>query len=336
MASVFRPSTPEDEPRIIEFLTRVFSLSRDEPFVNPALLRWKYWAPRTDCPDPRSLVIERDGRIVAHAGLWPVTVKTGAARERGVEMIDWASDPQAPGSGVSLLQRFTKSYDFVFSVGGTEGTQTVLPKFGFQVVGDALTWARPLRPFRQILQHQHKDLRLPMRLARNLWWSKTPSRMVEQGWTAVDAGAQASTKEFISVARERDEGFFEYLQQCPAARFLNFYIERSGRREGFFALSIVGEQTRLAGLWLENPSPENWRAAFQLVQSAAWKSGTSELVARCLDEARSTGAQQAGLRLRGQTPVFLFRKSTGPLPIQFQLCDDDACFLSGRRTEFLT
>src|ERR1041384_1289592 len=109
---MFRPSTTDDEAQLIEFLTRVFAAAPDAAFVMPSVLRWKYWAPRLDWPDPRSFVIEKGGRIVAHAGLWPVTVRTGAGTERGVHMIDWAADPQAPGVGVLLLQRLTKSYDF--------------------------------------------------------------------------------------------------------------------------------------------------------------------------------------------------------------------------------
>jgi hypothetical protein len=335
MPSVFRPSTLHDEPQLIEFLARVFSVARDAPFVDPPLLRWKYWEPRADYPGPRSFVMERDGRIVAHVGLWPVAVPSGATTERGVQMIDWASDPQAPGAGVSLLQRLTKSFDFVYSVGGSEMTHSILPKFGFRTVAEALTWARPIRPWRQMLRHQSKDLRLPLRFLRNIWWSMTPPRVLERGWAAVEPGADG----LAVPASERDESFFGYLQQCPVARCLTFHIVRDGLKAGYFALSIVREQTRVTGVWLEKPSPENWRTAFHLAQDAALKyTGTSEIIARCATAASATAAGQAGMRLRARTPVFLFRKGLGaePLPLQFQLCDDDAAFLRERLAGFLT
>ena len=239
MGSVFRPTSILDEAHLIEFLARVFSVGRDAPFVDPSLLRWKYWEPRADFSGARSFVMERDRRIVAHVGLWRVTVRTGAKSETGVHMIDWASDPQAPGAGVSLLQRLTKSYDFVYAIGGSEMTCSILPKFGFFTVAEALTWARPIRPWRQMFKHQSKDLRLPLRLARNIWWSRTPPAKVERGWAVVEAGASGASGLAVP-ASERDESFFRYLQQCPVARCLTFHIVNEGRKAGFFCSVCCG------------------------------------------------------------------------------------------------
>jgi hypothetical protein len=139
--------------------------------VNPSMLRWKYWEPCEDCPEPRSFVMERDGRIIAHVGLWSVKVRTAAKRERGVHAMDWDADPQERGAGASLSMGLTKSYDFVYGMGGSEMTRSILPKLGFRTVAEALTWARPLRPWRHMLKYQSKDLRLLLRFARNIWWS---------------------------------------------------------------------------------------------------------------------------------------------------------------------
>jgi hypothetical protein len=253
-------------------------------------------------------------------------------------MIDWASDPQTPGVGVSLLQRLTKSYDFIYSIGGSDMTQAILPKFGFRVSTKALTFARPLRPWRQMLQHQSKDVRLPLRLARNFWWSRTPARVLTPGWVATEAAASDVSGTEVLTA-DRDGSFFHYLQQCPAARFLGFHILNEGRKSGFFALSVVGKQARLAGLWLENPSSECWRIAFHLVQDAALRhTAASELVIRTAAEVAAAAATQAGMRLRAQTPVFLLRKGNrgAALPLHFQMWDNDSAFLGSDRAEFLT
>ena len=112
-----------------------------------------------------------------------------------------------------------------------------------------------------------------------------------------------------------------------------------GKNAGFLALSIFGEQTRIAGVWLKDPSIENRRTTFQLARDAALRhTTTSEIIAGGATEAIGTAAAEAGMRLRGSVPVYLFRKGNpdGPLPLQFQLCDNDAFFLGGRRTEFLT
>lgn len=284
MASIFRPTTVSDEPGIVDLLTRVFLVGRDASFVSPPLLRWKYWDPRADCPEPRSLVMEKNGRIVAHVGLWPVTIRTATKVERGVHMIDWASDLDAPGAGVSLLQRLTKTYDFVYAIGGTDITQSILPKFGFKVVATALTFARPIRPWRQLLQHPRRDARLPLRFVRNLLWSWTPIRVRTAGWSAEPAEA-GDVAGLAALARERDGEFFRYLQRCPAARFQWFHLLSGGSRSGMFALSVVGKQARLAGLWLEEPVSEHWRTAFNLAQDAALRhTAASELVTRTSTE----------------------------------------------------
>jgi hypothetical protein len=338
MVSVCRPTTVADAERLIEFLARVFGTGPEADFVNPALLRWKYWEPRGDYPEPRSFVIEREGRIVAHAGVWPVTVRTGTKSERGIHIIDWAADPQAPGTGGFLLQRLAEKCDFVFAIGGSDITQSYLPKLGFRTIAEAQIWARPLHPWRQILAQQSVNLRLPLRLVRNIWWSKTPPRVIARGWAAIETSA-GSEEGLAALAAERDESFFRYIQLCPVAQCRTFQILNKGRAVGFFVLAVAWEQTRVAGVWLEDSSPETWRIAFQLAQDAARKfTNTCEVVARCATEASFDGAGRAGLRLRARMPVFLLRKSgtTDPLPLQFHLSDNDAFFLGGRSAGFVT
>jgi len=327
MASVFRPSTPADESELIEFLARVFSLDRSDPFLNPQMMRWKYWAPRTDITEPRSYVIERDGRIAAHAGLWPVAVRG----EKGVHMIDWASAPNIPGVGVSLLQRLLRTFDFVYSIGGSEMTMEVLPKVGFRKVAEAHTWVRPIRPFRQMLAHQTKDMRLPVRFARNLMWSRTPSRASSSGWTAVPAAAEA--------ANERDSGFFDYLNACPATRCLSFRMTKDGIKQGSFALTNVHKQARIVGVWLHQPTAANLRIAFELAQHAALQhTDACEIIARGTTQPFIEAAAAAGMRTRETFPVLFYKKGgpPDPLPLEFQVADNDCMFLEGRGPSFLT
>jgi hypothetical protein len=340
MALLCRPTTIADEEQLTEFLTRVFA--DNAGLVSSEMLIWKYWTPRADCAEPRSLVMERDGRILAHVGLWPVTVRVETDIESGVHAMDWAADPHAMGAGWSVFMSLTKNHDFVYGIGGEGITRSILPKLGFRTVAETQTWARPIRPLQQMLQHQSKDVRLPLRFARNSWWSAMPRRSIPRGWSAVEhelseAGAPAG----IAVLRgERDESFFRYLRQCPLAPCHSFNLVNDGRIVGFFALSVAGEQARVAGVWLENPSPENWRIAFQLAQDAALRhTNASEIVARCSAGESFLGAEQAGLRLRARMPVLLFRKDGNTElvpPLQFQLCDSDALFLRGRLAMFLT
>jgi len=337
MKSILRPSTIADEAQLIQFLTRAFGAGPDSPFVNPLLLRWKYWDPRPGWRDPRSWVIEKDGRIVAHAGLWPVEIRSGETTGRGVQMIDWASDPHTPGAGVSLLQHLIRGHGFVYSIGGSSATRAILPRFGFHVCAEAVTFARPIRPWRQIIRHQSRNLRLPLRLARNLWWSRSPAAAPCAEWTVTAAATGEEIRpEMIPVGR--DGNFVQYLGQCPTARLLSFRIVRKGQEAGYFALAAVGMQARLAGIALQDPAPDNWRIAFQLVQEAALRfSSAAEVVVRTASAVAAQAAAGAGMRMRQRTPVFLFRKGDEAVPpLDFQMWDDDSVFLRGIKEEFLT
>jgi hypothetical protein len=332
MDPLWRPTSGDDEEQLNAFLTRMFSANAG--LVSSPMLRWKYWSPREDWPESRSFCMERDGCIIAHVGLWPVTVRTGTgtgtATDRGVHAMDWAADPHARGAGWSSIKNLTKTFDFVYGIGGEEITRAILPKLGFRTVAEALTWARPIRPWRQLLKHQSRDWRLPPRFARNLWWSRIPLRQVPDGWATVAATAEG----FAIPADERDESFFQYLQQCPVASSLTFNIVNQGRVVGFFALSVVREQARVAGVWLETPSPEIWRIAFHLASDAALEhTSASELVARCSTVGSAMGARQAGMHLVKRTPVVLFRKDGSEVlpPLQFQMCDSDDLFIAGSR-----
>jgi hypothetical protein len=324
LSSIFRATQPADQARLIEFLQRVFALPANAPMLEPRLLHWKYWTPRDDIETPRSWMLEKEGRLVAHVGLWPA--RTGV--ETGVHMIDWASDSQAPGAGVSVLQRLTKAHDFVYSIGGSEATQAILPKFGFANTGKATYWARPLRPLRQMWRHPQRDWRLPARAGRNFIWSIRPARRLPAGWDAVP-GELDGLNAFGEGGRPA--AFFAYLRKCPSMRaWHGFTIRRAGRPAGFFVLAVAGEQVRLAGVWLAEKTPESWRAAFLLAQQAARiHTGAAEFVARTAAPVAAEGAAAAGLRARGGHPVFLYRKrrDASDWPLEFQLADNDEVFL---------
>jgi len=333
MAFRIRPTTVADEAQLIEFMARMFP--GNTSIVHPLMMRWKYWDPREDWPEPRSFVGERDGRFVGHIAIWPVTLRTGTKSERGVHGMDWAAD--ALGVAPILIKYLTNSYDFVYGIGGEEQTRLILPKLGFRPAVEAQTWARPIRPWRQMLTHQSRDWKLAPRFVRNSWWSRIPPRRVLHGWTYEPGAASAAVLADLGV--ERDPSFFQYLQQCPAATFLTFHIKNEGRVVGFFALLIVGEQARVAGVWLKTPSPESWHIAFQFARDAARQhTNASEIIARCTTEAANIGAKRAGMRLEGQMPVLLFRKDGSQvLPsLPFQLCDSDALFIKGEQAGFLT
>ena len=327
MSSVYRPSTPQDEAQIIELLARAFSARPTAPFLQPDLVRWKFWEPCEDWPEPRSWVVERDERIVAHASLWPVTVGTGEKAQHGISMIDWASDPGNAGSGVLLMKRLMSAHTFIFSIGGSPMTRSLGPRLGFSVVAEPITWTRPLRPWKRLLQNG-LDLDVARSLPGKIRWAQIPLRSVGRQWTVVEATPGPSDPPVPSF--ERGPGFFDYLDRCPIASCLRFHILHEGRKVGWFAMVVGKLQARLAGMWLEDPTEENWRIAFNLAQTVTLeRTSALEFTARSSTASSAAGAAQAGMHVEKRTPVFLRSESgSEPPPLQYQLCDNDDVFLN--------
>jgi Acetyltransferase (GNAT) domain len=334
-SSTFRPTTIADEARLVQFLARAFSVGTQAAFLDSALMRWKYWTPREDYPEARSYVLERNGEITAHAGVWPLSIRTEGICARGAHMIDWASDASAPGSGAALVQRLIRQFDFMYSIGGSSMTQNVLPAFGFKEVTQAWLGVRPLRPLRQMLFHQTRNWKLPVRLARNAWWSVVPMPRHRNGWSA----AEASADEFDPpVCCQHSPGFFRYIEQCPTIHLRLYRLLAKGAEEGWFALSVIQKQARIAGVWLKNASSANWRSAYLATQEAAGAiAETCEISAAGSAGASEMAAQDAGFRIVRREPVYLLQKTGAPLmPFEFQLADNDEFFLSSGGPAFLS
>ncbi|HEY4087178.1 MAG TPA: hypothetical protein VGM43_14635 [Bryobacteraceae bacterium] len=332
MKSVLRPTTPDDLPAVSEFLLRVFGAGPDAPFVQPAVMHWKYWGPRADYSGPRAYVLERDGAITAHVGLWPITLN-GIP---GVHMIDWASAPEAPGAGLLIVQKLNAMFDFIIAMGGSAMTRTILPAYGFVEHTQQWKGARPIHPLRQILTHQHKNWKLIPRLGRNLMWSRGLS--TPAGWTTEQI---APEKVDSSSLVPRSAEFFRYLMACPVAP-VHFYQMREGNTpRGHFVLSAIRGQARLAGLWLRETKPEYARAAYALAQVEGGKlAGANEFTAAGSGTVTEQAARESGLRLSDEmTPVFLLNKKknlTLPPDFQFQPVENDGFFLDGGDYCYLT
>lgn len=302
-------------------------------------MAWKYWDRRDDWSAPRSYVLEREGAIVAHAGIWPITFGAGSDAVRGIQMIDWASSKEWPGGGLALVQKLGAMFDFIYSIGGSEMTQKVLPAFGFAALVQEWRGVRPLWPLRQALTHQTRDWKLLPRLLRNLAWAMPRAGNPKSGWSAVEISPRDISVELdrSQIFGSRPAAFFEYLLRCPTARFsLYGIVEGSGRTQsgaqmGHFAIGVVRGQARVAGIWLPEPTQESRAAAYRLAQQAALRlKGVYEIVAAGTDDSSRQGAEQASFRIMQGPPVYVLdkkKKLPAPPELQFQLCDDDAAFL---------
>jgi hypothetical protein len=336
-----RPTSASDLTALSQFLVRVFGAAPDAPFVQPAMMAWKYWDRRDDWTEPRSYVLEQEGVIVAHAGLWPMTFGPITSREgtkpvRGAQMIDWASAREAPGAGLALCQRLSAMFDFIYSIGGSEMTQKVLPAFGFKEYGQQWRAACPLRPMRQILTHQYRNWKLAPRFARNWLWS-IQGNSPHPKWEAKEISPEQILPEAHSSIPEsavfspRPPAFLEYLLRCPVARFRLYGIFDGGEPKGHFTIALVRGQARIARVWLRQPDQDAWAAVYYLARRFAERDKeTCEVVVAGSGQTSSEGATQAGFHRMGAPAVYLLNKTKNlrlSPGFQFQLSDDDEAFL---------
>jgi hypothetical protein len=345
MKSSLRPTSPADFNAIRLLLQRAFHADQNAPFLNPSVMAWKYWDRRDDWEGPRAYVLERDGVIVAHAGIYPLTF--GAGEVRGIQMIDWASAREVPGAGLALLQKLSAMFDFIYSIGGSEMTCRILPGFGFVECARQWKGARPLRPFQQIRRHQHRDWKLVPRFARNLVWSsRKPVDGLYKGWQSDEISPADISRDLYSMSAAdacfspRPPAFFEYLLRCPAMPVRIYGIHHEREPKGHFAIGVLRGQARVAGVWVRDPNPEVWQAAFSLTQQTAERlEGACEIVAAGTEGPSERGAARSAWRILGHTPVYLLNKK-GKFALQpgfqFQLSDDDAFFLDTGSSSYWT
>ena len=346
MKSYLRLTSIGDMSELRRFLARAFGVRPDAPSLDPAVMSWKYWDRRDDWSGPRSYVLERDGAIVAHAGIWPMTFSAGAEAVYGIQMIDWASARESPGAGLALVQKLASMFDFIYSIGGSEMTCKALPAFGFSEYTREWRGMRPLRPLRQILAHQTRTWKLAPRLFRNWLWSMSKGLSPYKNWKAIEIVPDEILGEiYLAGAADarfspRPPAFFEYLLRCPVARFSLYGIVDNGELRGHFVISVLRGQARLAGVWLREPTRETWAAAYFLThRTALHLKGVYEIVTIGSEGPSREGAYEAGFRIVQGSSVYLLdkrRKLNLSPEFQFQLCDDDAAFLDSGTASYWT
>ena len=131
MPLTFVPTGRDDVPELVRFLTSVFGLRDDAPFVAKDLVEWKYFAAHPYWDGPRSYLLKHDGKLAAHGCAHPATFLPPGRAVTSTRVIDWAAGSGVPGAGVLLFRKFASLADTLFAVGGSPETQSIFPKSGF-------------------------------------------------------------------------------------------------------------------------------------------------------------------------------------------------------------
>ncbi len=325
------PLEPFNDPALrdtlVRFLLATFRLTPEAPFVEPALLRWKYDEPRPDHSGPRSYIWRDGDDISAHACLCPVTYTLPHGDVSGSYLIDWAASRTSAGAGVKLLRSLARECDILFAVGGSADTRSILPKLGYRHICDLRFYVRVLRPWRQFQTDPFpRRWKAPLRLARNTIWSLAPlpepaSDWSEQRITTFELPPAASSSEQAKNSMQalldaranspfpcsrRTPELMNYYLRCPSAVFTASLLFRAGTPFGWYVLSRVGGQVRIADIWVNSGFADDWSAAYMLAgRTASADPEACELIASASIPPAVEGVTRAGFRFRHAEPVFV-------------------------------
>ena len=344
--SQFRATSPEDAGAVRAFLQRVFALDDSAPVVEPRHLHWKCWEERPDWPGSRGYVISRQGAIMAHGCVVPLSFQCGERRLKVVYLIDWAAEPGSVGSGAALLKRIGKMVDAILVVGGSDMTQKILPALGFKTRGQVTGFARPLHPLAR-LAGQKPTARLGAQFARSLRWTWTAPRQDLSGWEAHRVAPEDLASTAIPWPKpgsgvtivERSPELMSYFLRCPAARMELYSVAKQASVRGYFLLAFPPAQARLVDCWIDSSDGGDWRALVQLaVRQARSNASVAEIVSVASDALIHQSLAGSGFHPRGDNPLRMLASRGAELPdtpVRFQMLDSDTAYLHTGTPEFL-
>ena len=346
MSSQFTATLPSEQTALAELLQSTFPASGEVNSFVPDVLRWKYFSPHPDWSGPRSYVVKKDGGIVGHGGIWPLRLAKGNIQLSAIHLIDWAARRSASGVGVLLLRKLADLADLLLTIGGSDDTQRILPRLGYQQAGELKMQAKVVRPWLQYRTTSEPGWRAPARLLRNTIWSLPLLPPVPKGWQAARIPRfDSSVEPLLCSQREtltplRTVAGLNRILDCPAATFQAFLVYEGSRLQGYFVLSLVAGQTRIADLRLATDNPQSLKTVCVLAaKTAAAIPETCEVVAGFSANAVQAAFEESGFRPRQTLPIYYYdpRKLLKGVPLlDLSLLDGDGCFLANLKHPFLT
>jgi Acetyltransferase (GNAT) domain len=344
------PTDPTQQAAVIEFLASVFHTNSKASFLEPRLIHWKYFEPCADWTVPRSLLAWQDGKIVAHTGIVPITFRVPGRDVRVIHLIDWAADPAAPGAGVLILRKAQSlaQADAILAVGGSHDTREIMPRLDFKEMGELRVFARVVRPWAQLRTGSFRGFKAPVRFLRNFLWSMAPLPSVPERWSAepVDQFDDCTSGVFATqpvgpfTCCGRTAAVLNYMLRCPGAKFAAYLLHENKQLRGYFLLSQVGRQYRIADMQLASAVPADWQAAWALATRATAENAETCEVAAAASVPLSTDIiSESGYHLRDSQPIFISdpkKLLAGAPPLKIDLLDGEGAYLFDPKSPYLT
>lgn len=274
MIGTLKTTEPSDLPALATFLVRVYKFESSDFHFDPRMLEWKYFHPRSGWQGSRSYLMVRDEKIVAHAGVCPISFRLPTGQiVTSLTVMDWAADSSIPGIGVMLFRKIMKMARTSFEICSPVGRE-VLPHLGFHTVGEAFSYAGWLRPWREF-RVRPREPRSVLRLLHG-WMHPVSTRRRNGGWEFLPVAEFDDSLQPILCGEKRTWTFCQrtvadlnYLLQCPCLEMRGFVLQREGRLIGYFILGKSGWEARVLDLVVDSEDEIDWEYAYSAATSAA-------------------------------------------------------------------
>jgi hypothetical protein len=298
----------------MHFLRAVFGVSEDHRMFQADVMRWKCFAPHPFWEGGRGYALRYKGEIAAFGCVVPCRFLTGSETVGSCNVIDWAASKAVPGAGILLYRHIKSLAGTMINIGGTDEARQVLPKIGFDVRVERHCYRRVVRPWRLFRTESPRDWKSPLRLARDYAELGRPSPTVGRRLAARRVDGFHDIKEELfpdpSVAARvvcaRNAESLDYFLACPAAKTQGYLLERDGQPAGYFLLSSVRGQRRIADLWIRSADQPDWAEAYHVAAAMAEAdSETTDVTVAASSATLIEALKEAGYHRTHSEPVFV-------------------------------
>ncbi len=334
----FRATEQRDLPELSKFLVRVYKFEPSDFHFDPKFLAWKYLDARDGWQGGRSYLLKKDRKIVAHAGVCPVSVQLpNGGIVSSLTITDWGADPTTPLMGVTIFRKLMTMAPTCFVIGGADVTRQILPRIGFRRVAEAVTYAAWLHPWQEFRSHP-RTRRSALRLLHGLTHPARNRRIAGSGWDFAPVDQfDDSLLPILSGTRlpwtrcQRSVADLNYLLKCPHARMRGFLLTRQGQLAGYFIIGRADWEARLLDIALDSGDASDWKSAYAMVTRVAMSDASAARI-RVLATAPmlSDALKWNGYWRQYEEPIALYDPEEllgQAFPVSFQLFDGDSAYI---------
>jgi hypothetical protein len=321
------------------FLCSIYNLPEDyRPFRLDAL-HWKAFDPHPEYPGSRSFVVRHNEKIVAHGTVSPLRFRGSGLDLSAQCLMDWVADPSIPGVGVAVYQHLATFADVQIAIGGSDDALKMLPLLRFRPKQQLRSYRLITSPLKYHLGSAQKNWKTLLRVGRD--WARSRDVRVNGRSQGIEARSIDRFEEGSSIplpdpriagcmVSTRTAASLNHALRCPIAGMEAYLLERSSELLGYFVLARVGVTCRIAEVWINSESAQDWLSAVELAtETASEHPDTGAVLTTVSAPVLQSALERIGYQFVEEVPVFLKdrqRRVPEEQPLLLSMLENDAFY----------